>query len=487
MWPSRLLLCLALVACGGERLELPEDHFDPGTGTVITDADPAVSVINLDDVGQICVTTDGSEPDWSNCSPLAEDRRVPLACGFNLVQIAWNEGTETDSANYQVESPGCEDVVVPLWANDELVKAFVPIKDDIQCRMNNCENPSGTGNWSANCDSGSVAWNVSLSGTRAISEFTYSACEGTATVAVHDYVNDPNWDDENATVDLDITLVLDGVIRQDTNFSGNGNEGGTVDISGDFTGKVESRIEIVNKARGGGGFLAGCTVDPLDDEVCAPGGAMILYDFPDWSCHGAICPEPGQILTGPDGDNDGVADDEDNCPEWPNPLQEDVDEDGIGDACDDDPGFYGIRFKSGERCLAGSGADVSSTTTCDSGAAEQRWVMRDHGGHSGFELAGTGTCIGTSGGWLGPWDLVLEACNPDKAEQQWDLETYDQGGLDASYPMRMHNVADNFCAYTDFTNNVFGTAGNCGLAGTENGRKIGIYAGGDYTGTALQP
>jgi hypothetical protein len=39
----------------------------------------------------------------------------------------------------------------------------------------------------------------------------------------------------------------------------------------------------------------------------------------------------------PDGDNDGVLDDVDNCPWDTNPLQEDADTDGVGDVCDNCP------------------------------------------------------------------------------------------------------------------------------------------------------
>jgi Thrombospondin type 3 repeat/Lectin C-type domain len=44
----------------------------------------------------------------------------------------------------------------------------------------------------------------------------------------------------------------------------------------------------------------------------------------------------------PDEDGDGITDDEDNCPDTPNPDQADSDGDGVGNACDDDDDNDGV-------------------------------------------------------------------------------------------------------------------------------------------------
>ena len=53
--------------------------------------------------------------------------------------------------------------------------------------------------------------------------------------------------------------------------------------------------------------------------------------------------------------------------------------------------------------------------------------------------------------------------------------------------MRLHSAAQNYCVYTDFTADVFATQGNCGLLGTEDNRKIGLYANGNFSLTPPQP
>ena len=498
LWGMRALWTplLCLMACDAERLELPDEHFDPPSGYTFTEDNPEVSIINLDDEVTVCFTNDWTEVEWNGgdcANPLSESGQVPLlACGFNTVNIAWNDGTEQDTANYQVESPSCEEeadcaAIIP-WSNDELARAFALWQDETKCLLNDCENPSSTGSWSTHCDSGSIDWDVSLSGVRAISDFTYSQCEHTVEITVHDYEADPDGTDPNATTTRAIRLVVDGQLTQDTDFGGNGNEGGTVTVTGDFVGSVESRMVLVDEERGGGDFRAACTEDPFEQEACAPGGALIAYDFPDWSCHGDICPvaAPDECEE-PDQDQDGIPDDSDNCPEVSNTDQLDLDDDGLGDACDDQQDFVLIQFKTGDRCLiADPEGDVYSTSTCAPDDPKQQWEVFEDGSHYGFRNKDLDACMSQSGVLIGPWNVVTEPCDGSD-EQKWTIETYDQGGLDEAWPIRLHNEADDFCIYTDFTGWVYGTIVNCGLAGTESNRKIGLYWGGDFDSEPFWP
>ena len=80
---------------------------------------------------------------------------------------------------------------------------------------------------------------------------------------------------------------------------------------------------------------------PPGESLQLVGEGSVYEDF-DWN-EVTLLNTFGTVNTGQtfeevlDTDNDGVPDDEDNCPATPNPGQEDGDGDGIGDACDSCP------------------------------------------------------------------------------------------------------------------------------------------------------
>jgi hypothetical protein len=455
------------------------------------------------------------------------------------------------------------------WTNGTLARAFVAWKDELQCSLNGCRNPSGTGNWRANCEhGGTVEWNVSLSGLRAISRFTYTNCDNTVTIPVHDYMRDPRGTDPMATRQLNVRLTGNGTFNQDTSFGGDGTESGMVTVTGDFTGTAVSHIQIRNSSRAPGGYFSiACAMDPINEEMCAPNNLLVNFLYPDWACETGGCPaitaplvdtdgdgvfddydncpmvaNPTQANADfdregdacdtstnvmdsdrdgvpdagdncpmvanpmqedsdrdglgdacdtagePDGDRDGVPDARDNCPMVANPMQQDADGDRQGDACDTTPmgmaSFSLLRVKLG-RCLYDNGGDVRSTSSCDRAQRNQQWEVVDAGGgRRVFRNLSSMQCLAASN-WAGA--IGMAACNMASANQQWALERYDQGGFDMRFPMRLHSAAYNYCVYTDGTNDVYATQGNCGLLGTENNRKVGVYPGGDFSIAPLQP
>ncbi|MGV3621539.1 MAG: thrombospondin type 3 repeat-containing protein [Archangium sp.] len=394
------------------------------------------------------------------------------------------------------------------YMNGTLAKGIPGWLDANRCTLNNCMDPSGVGSWSGPCPGGgTISWNVSLNGLRAISAVTYAACARDVTVEVPDYANDPS-----TKVMTTFTIIGDGTVTQDTNFSGTGSESGTLTISGAFTGWVSSGVVITNRARSAGSkFNVACSAGPIAGERCAPNNAPISYLFPDWSCAPGACPAPATPLV--DSDGDGVFDIFDNCFNVANADQRDVDFDGTGDACDATPGvcsgipdgglppvdagtefdagvpdagappFALLKIKMG-RCLYDNGnGGISSAGTCDGSRDDQRWEVIDHGnGKWSYRNHETSNCM-TAKNWAGT--IGTGACGGGDA--MWKHERYDQGGFDMNYPLRLKADAYNYCLYTDGTGLVYATQGNCGLAGTENNRKVGIYANGDFTMSPLQP
>lgn len=511
----------------------PTQYFVPASSSLIVNGAAEVQIANLDDEPVICYTTDGTTPQWNNgsCSPQLGlgERTIDLECGFNRIIVMYNDGTETQSGEFNVSIPECVPADVALWANDEMITVFNTIKEETQCEMNNCNFPGSAGSWSYQCEGGgSINWNVSVCGIDcANSSFTYNNCSETRTLSVIDYDANPGGLVLGTIMkDQDISMTISGTINQRTDWEGNGEESGTVNISGDFTGTVTSRIDITNKFATGGDMLVDCSANPLAPEVCAPDAVALYYDRDliagnSWKCVDEKCPvaqdidtdhdgiadrldncpsvaNPGQedVLDGdgigdacdqfndPDSDGDGHRDSQDNCPAVANPDQSDVDSDGKGNLCDTAT-FFLMKQKDGKRCLYQDEGDVKSTSSCNRDATNQQWQVIDLGSAKLFKNRSTGQCMTYSGG--GFRYQKMANCNESDHKQNWYLQRYDQGGFDHLYPMRIKNRNSNFCIYTNNLGEVYGSLSNCSLAGTQNYRKFGLYPDGEFSVAPLQP
>ncbi len=547
--------------CTQSSLDTDADGVPDATDNCPTTANADQADDNHNGIGNACESTGAPDADADGRPDTAD----------NCLHV-WNVNQADDDRD------GMGNVCDPTprgdpplpWDNDVLARAFVVWKDEMKCRLNGCANPGGTGSWHTDCDGGAGTedWNVSLSGIRAISTFTYHACQHTVMVNVHDYATDPMRLNPAATVPLAVMLVVEGQMVQDTDFGGSGNESGTVMVTGAFTGTIASHVLINSTNRAGGSYFSvSCSADPIAQEMCAPSNLVVNYVYPDWTCEPGGCPAPPPALTDRDGDGvfdpydncpdianptqtnadfdaegdacdsstsstdtdrdhvpdvgdncpmvanpgqedtdhdglgdacdptmdpdtdaDGIIDAHDNCPMVANPPQMDSDMDGLGDACDPtphgEPAFALIKARVG-RCLYDNGGDVRSTSACDAGQPNQRWEVIDAGGgHSVYRNLATMQCL-VAQTWAGV--IGMTACDMASSAQQWTAERYTQNGFDMNYPMRLHSAAQNYCVYTDGTSDVYASQGNCGLLGTENNRKIGIYPNGDFSAPPVQP
>ena len=158
-------------------------------------------------------------------------------------------------------------------------------------------------------------------------------------------------DCDNDTISdaLDNCVLIAGTNLTDTDMDGMGN----ICDADDDNDTVPDNDEAAGCA-----LLADCDSDTISDALDnCPAAPNANQQDMDRDGIGDAC-DPTQ-----DNDADGVVDGEDNCPEQANALQEDFDEDMIGDICDDDGDNDDVpdEEEAATRCILDADCDDDGT------------------------------------------------------------------------------------------------------------------------------
>lgn len=120
-----------------------------------------------------------------------------------------------------------------------------------------------------------------------------------------------------------------------------------------------------------------------------------------------------------DQDNDGIPDNQDNCPTVPNHFQKDTNQDGIGDACDQDIDGDGVKnvLSNGQLCISAACVHIYGNGSVDNCPLVRNATQTDSNGDGFGDACEQGVDSDGDG-----WDDAIDNCPNTANPTQTDID-----------------------------------------------------------------